>query len=82
MASKRCVRFLQYANQLDGGLGIPQRMADGMGIAQIGLDRMDFTDLAQRLQMKRRESAVDPRYVLTNPRTGPYQSLMPRWRNW
>ena len=28
-------------------------MGDGVRIAQIGLDRMDLTDVAQRLQMER-----------------------------
>jgi len=44
--------FLQDTNQIDGSCGIPQRMRDGVRIAQIGLDRMDLTNLAERLQMK------------------------------
>ena len=46
-------RLIQYANQIDGRLRIPQRIGDRPRIAHIRLDGMDLTGRAKRLQVKR-----------------------------
>ena len=43
--------FGQHRHQIDHGLGPAQGAGDGFGIAQIGLNRMNLADAAERLEM-------------------------------
>jgi hypothetical protein len=64
-------RLMQYANQIDGGLGIAQHTGDRVSIAHIRLNGMDLADLAKRLQMKRE---IEPSRGDPDPPASPRQA--------
>jgi hypothetical protein len=62
--------LLQYADEVNGGLGIPQRMGDGFGKSHIRLDGVNLAGPSERLQM---ESEVWPAHGNPDPPALPRQ---------
>ena len=54
---RACVR--QDGHQIDNHIGAGNRARDGIGISQVGLDRVDLPDRAHGLQMARKIRPAD-----------------------